>query len=635
MNNLMEQQQLDFNQPVLSVRRFGRMSAETENCKKRTETGSAQINYPIPFYKADLKSGPFINPGTVPFLWEKTPGRPKHERKSLYQTSELPPIAPRLPPGRRRDVNEKKDPDRSLNSLTSDLSPAKNVKSGPKTELLRSSHEGHTEAEGFSSEDDDDAYEDARDLLSRSESDICSFSGLSRMDSSDAILTGTVIADPHAVDFMTGRFLPAANAMASEIPPHSAKKMYIVREQPKQASVKEAMCISTPSHKPNLLKHYMQNDLEEESEEDMDEDDQRNVSSKGCGLLPRFCLLNPVPGLRIWPQAKAKSVRRVPANCSSTAHGTKQITMIKLAADCRTAENHEDRSSPIIESETTDNESSQCNSQDEKQLTGSSIKSKQAMNFASSPVAFKTFQEFLLGQNDGNESHQESPVIEKTLYIDSGHGTEVPSSLKAINNSRMVSENYDQSHDNVDSSAAAPSVCSSARKMENLSIAYENKVLKDEIIGPIDYVETLSVVFHHDSQVVQDKSSVKEELPKKGFTISENWKELELKDQKNQRVHLVTGNKIPTGHSHPQLPLPPPLPNSPSDSWLFRVLPTMSSKNQSSRPHSGSPMQIHNKQQPPQQNRANPKWETMVKTSKLQRGHHRYSEEMLAPIPES
>lgn len=334
---MMEQHKLDFDRPVLSVRRFGPTAAEAEN---KAKTDSTQNKYhSIPFYKADLKSGPIRNPGTVPFVWEKTPGRPKYERKSVHQNSELPPIAPKLPPGRRRDVDKKIETVRSPECPKIDLPQVKSVMSphwstnqlSVKPEKHGNYPQGCTEPEGFSSEEDDDAYVDARDTLSvsRSESffDNCSLSGLSGMDGSNGIFKGIVPPDSPAVDFMLGRFLPAAKAMASEIPLHLSKKMNVVREQPKQAAVRIPTCNSTPDLKPNILRHYIQNDIEEDSEEETD-DEQINITSKGCGLLPRFCLLSPIPGLRTMSQTKAKSVRRVPANCFRNVHETRCSTMV-------------------------------------------------------------------------------------------------------------------------------------------------------------------------------------------------------------------------------------------------------------------------------------------------------------------
>uniref|UniRef100_A0A7N0TZ65 Uncharacterized protein n=1 Tax=Kalanchoe fedtschenkoi TaxID=63787 RepID=A0A7N0TZ65_KALFE len=632
----MEEQKLDFNQPVLSVRRFGPTVVEPEN-KARADFGHGSFPS-IPFYKADLKSGPIRNPGMVPFVWEQTPGQPKNDRKSVYKGSGLPPIAPRLPPGRRRDAKEKLELVRSPERPKIDMSQSRNDTSSytngkppdVKTEKLGSGQEGCTKTEGFSSEDDDDdEYVDARDTLSvsRSESlfDNCSLSGVSGVDGSDAILAGTVSADPQTVEFMMGRFLPAAKAMASETPPHSSKKMYAVREQPKQATaaVKAAKRVPGPSpdRTPNLLRHYIQNDVEEDSEDDMDdEDDQSIVSGKGCGLLPRFCLLSPVPGLRILPQTRAKSVRTVPANSFRTPHGIKRASEISSAASHRTTEIREDRSSPSIEPISNEN--------------GSSRESKKASNFVSGPKAFKTFQDFLMDQNAEHESPPESPVVEKTLYIDSGHTSVTPSSLTVNAEAKRFTESYNRSPDKTSVSGDVPFSDSLLHVIKHISIADENTSSQARILDPIRSSETIAIVSHQDANLVTDKSSTEDEFSDKGITTSADskaWKDTNLK---SQQLQFVVSKQIPSSGAYPQLPLPPPLPNSPSDSWLCRALPSVASRNLSSRTYQGSHMQVNSKQQAAKQNSGDPKWETMVKTSKPQRGHHRYSEEMLTPIPE-
>lgn len=290
---------------------------------------------------------------------------------------------------------------------------------------------------------------------------------------------------------------------------------------------------------------------------------------------------------------------------------TNQTTSV---ADRRTAEIQEDRSSPSIERASGQNESSECNNHDEQQFNRTYIESKHAKNFASGPKPFKTFQDFLLDQNDEHGTPPESPMVEKTLYIDNGQWASTPSSL-ADSETAKIPENY--------ISADVPYSDPSVQDMMHLTIADDNKA---EIMGPFISVETKAVVLHQDSQVLTDKCSGEGEYLCKSFSVSDDSKEMELQDHMNHQPNLVVGGKVSVGHAYPHLPKPPPLPNSPSDSWLHRALPSMSSKNHSTRSYPGSPMQISNKHKAPKQNCVDPKWEMMVKTSKTQRGHHRYSE---------
>ncbi|XP_071691289.1 uncharacterized protein [Rutidosis leptorrhynchoides] len=94
----MEGKKINFNRPLLSVRRnYGSRVANSQNnssSRTKNET-SVPVLLPSPSNKSDMYSGPLRDPGTVPFVWEQSPGRPKDERKSQKHH-----IVPKLPPGR-------------------------------------------------------------------------------------------------------------------------------------------------------------------------------------------------------------------------------------------------------------------------------------------------------------------------------------------------------------------------------------------------------------------------------------------------------------------------------------------------------------------------------------------------------
>jgi hypothetical protein len=78
-------------------------------------------------------------------------------------------------------------------------------------------------------------------------------------------------------------------------------------------------------------------------------------------------------------------------------------------------------------------------------------------------------------------------------------------------------------------------------------------------------------------------------------------------------------------------PLPPPLPKSPSESWLWRALPITSFKN--SLLHSNQRNQSHAKRNDSNTTSSNVKWETIVKTSNLSHDHVRFSQvTLLIPL---
>lgn len=85
-----------------------------------------------------------------------------------------------------------------------------------------------------------------------------------------------------------------------------------------------------------------------------------------------------------------------------------------------------------------------------------------------------------------------------------------------------------------------------------------------------------------------------------------------------------------------EFPIPPPLPMSPSESWLCRTLPSLSTKHSLlQRPYNLGKENLRN--QPCNVSTGDSKWETMVKTTKVHHQHLRYSQELmlLAPIPET
>lgn len=79
-----------------------------------------------------------------------------------------------------------------------------------------------------------------------------------------------------------------------------------------------------------------------------------------------------------------------------------------------------------------------------------------------------------------------------------------------------------------------------------------------------------------------------------------------------------------THRNYSRLHVPPPLPKSPSDSWLWRTLPSMSAK--SSSLHSYLSAATNPQNQCSTAHTSDIKWETTVKTASVQRRHIHYSE---------
>ncbi|KAL0352973.1 UNVERIFIED_CONTAM: hypothetical protein Sangu_0878600 [Sesamum angustifolium] len=101
----MENRQLDFNAPLLSVRRYSSPSKSSELVKRKvSEKPLPSRQQSLPAYRSDLDHEQVTKPAAVPFHWEQIPGRPKSEVESQVPTPEEPSNTPRLPPGRLSDA---------------------------------------------------------------------------------------------------------------------------------------------------------------------------------------------------------------------------------------------------------------------------------------------------------------------------------------------------------------------------------------------------------------------------------------------------------------------------------------------------------------------------------------------------
>lgn len=778
LKNLMEDKQLDFNQPLLSVRRFSSPAAPPEADNKRKTDKPLPKLPPLPVYKSELKSGPIRNPGTVPFVWERTPGKPKDEEKSRPQAPVQPPIAPKFPPGRRLNVRQEVS-DKGSNGTNATQSQTRSILSSSRdasdldkrsTTEDKISKQGTEEKSSFGSEDGDEAYQDALDTLSRSESFFlnCSVSGVSGLDGPNVKPSGTFSTDPQTRDFMMGRFLPAAKAMASETLQHAPRKPQVVREQPRPVSkvVNQNMRHPVNQYKSNGLPPYAQElgaELSEDESEYYEGSDM--LSAKVCGLFPRFCLkssfclLNPVPGMKMPSQFPVSSVRRVQANsssassCSETKMEHAEDFVYRQRSTVREQKTRLNESKIELKHKSNEiEEKSYSRKLDQSTLYGhqqgnglssyhsgySQSKLPEQKGFLGLPEKKKNsigrgfdinksrrgnFQEFLNNEGTKWEVGSRSPVVEKTLYVDSVHTVKSPSPDSSSSDMKCFTdcrgndvEIPEKSNDMED----ARSVDSSLKDIKHLSVMDEKETASPKSLESVDpsflpcfgksTIEKQMVMTHdslalmsskgddHENLVLESqrfKKSCDQEkfhdltrdsITSTGSKISvnkidlKNRQHLGLDDReschgqlkmtggrkidpeieqlmksgsKESSLALVQSSATKVAHdrmidlesqrlgklgnqessqgSNLQMPLALLLPKSPSESWLKRTLPTVSARNLSSwsslaaRIGSSSPMASP----------LDPKWETIVKTSIVQHGRLRFSEEHLSPIPEA
>ncbi|XP_028761792.1 uncharacterized protein LOC114720315 isoform X2 [Neltuma alba] len=675
----MEEKQLDFNQPLLSVRRFSSTVASEKDNKRKTENSSARLP-PLPTYRSELKSGPIRNPGTVPFVWEQTPGRPKDEKKLQTQVGgpSSIPITPNLPPGRVLKVKQK-DSDKasrrtsvtqprkgssvsnssSVNSINKDVSTSQSVTSDVKK--CESPKKPIQEKADSVSDDGDEAYQDALDTLSRTESFFmnCSISGLSGLDEQEAHLSRSISQDQFARAFMIDRFLPAAQAVASETPQYASKKLPVAREQPRQVRKVMARERRHPvsQQRPNNLPPYAQELCREESE---DEDDLYSEfgdnTGKICGLFPRFCLLNPIPGLRMQDRMLNSPVPGMHARLSAPYSETGKM-------NARTA---------YCEKKSSD---SKIGFTEEKYSTGIPRKSKYGID-----QHRRGCSALPLSEGTQCDTGCTSPVVEKTLYVDSVQKVKPYSGLNASEMKVQTNHQRDDFEisrkDSKLLTVADEKATSPAKGLESLDsfllpcsdksineMHVEKTKLSNKLgnqgrdlsqnsspkVGECEKIDSArdQESFHGRIQTsfissrkyklagdVEAESERREATKPVDQGLSQDFRTLASPkvvgdcetDLKSQRL-MKLSNQRNSDIQNSQLPLALPLPKAPSESWLNRTLPIISSRNISLR---SSPVaHIHGRGQ-------SPKWETIVKSSDLHHdGHLRFSEELLAPVPEA
>ncbi|MQL75445.1 hypothetical protein Taro_007822 [Colocasia esculenta] len=664
----------------------------------------------LPFYKSDLKSGPVTNPGVVPFVWEQSPGRPKDgsfPEDSPSRRSQPPVLAPKPPPGRiaRRPPDEKEE------SMTTDVSnpPSNNpylrrssplssstsvhttvttttaatITASPSTanaasssKTLQSSREEpkgkartppvvepaaeapiSKEQRSVNDEEDEeeDAFSDALDTLSRTESFFmnCSISGMTG-GTEPWGHPGRFLADPQVQDFMMERFLPAAQAMATDsplCPPRKAAEAprgLLRKEELRRpaASLPPVQRSSLVSTYPRGMTHQLHvgNGEDSGSDDDDDYDDAGRPPMKGCGLLPRFCLkgsfglLNPVPGM--------KARGRMPLPGAPRLGSQLRISRRGSVIDADDEHSWEDvyKYNLRRESQAMGEEGSRITSEsnrlsywtDSQTPDGSSPYRRSNAGGVSPyrndmpPFPFHEGRGFLglpksengtggkryaafeqCAKDDGEhcetsphlnskeECGSVSPVVEKTVYMDSVQILEKSDPQFCSSDTEGMVKCLDKNS----------YIRGESQRIETSLILLACE--KDDLLNKISEVGDAEGLCSLDAE---------------GLGSIEQSGTLE---QRNNTVdtrqdHVLHGaqplkaeHQGKNGNGNFQPLLPPPLPKSPTESWLWRTLPSISSKNPIPQTFLG--FQFHQKKQVTQATSTDPKWEAMVKTSVLKK----------------
>ncbi|RDY12430.1 hypothetical protein CR513_02780, partial [Mucuna pruriens] len=591
LKDLMEEKQLNFNQPILSVRRFSSTVASETDHRSKSDISLARLP-PPPAYKSDLRSCPVRNPGTVPFVWEKAPGRPKDESKLQTQAVEQSPIiTPNFPPGRASQIEQQSLAEMRTGST---LSNSQSVASLDK-KVSKYSKEETKEKESSDLDDGDEAYEDALDTLSRTESFFmnCSVSGLSGWDEQETQPSGSFSSDhQQACDFMIDRFLPAAKAMTSELPQYASKNAHVGQEQQKQKKKEVNAEISCPlnQHRPKALPHYTQDIDREESEDESDDcNDFENYTTTACGLFPHFCLLNPLPGLRMMDKVQRNAAHGMQAKSAASHIGS-----------------------------TKEQARTPCGFTEEKEILDILVKSKHGTD-----PHQRGSSKLVPCESSQHDSSCESPVVEKTLYVESVH--KVKSQTNNIGggfeNLRRDSGIYNNPSIDSEKQGLTVPPNQGSDLYKDLVVTSSPKVVDCKKLNS----ESQGYSRNKNSNILTQNSEVdlKSQLAAKRVdqecTLASTKVGYDGKIDLESQCLAKFGHQEISGARYFSLPLALPSLKAPSESWLKRTLPTISKRNMTSK--SNLTANIYARSKTPKTTSLCPKWKTILKSSNVQHGH--------------
>ncbi|CAL5214160.1 unnamed protein product [Lathyrus oleraceus] len=430
-------------------------------------------------------------------------------------------------------------------------------------------------------DDDVDAFSDALETLSSTES-IC-VSGLDNLDANKCRTSSS--DDKQAQDFMMNRFLLAAKAMTLQPHQHAPRKQSVLLEQSSTKLVSEEKKFFV-NNMPitDIIPYTGQYEVEEsESEEESDHetDDYANISAKGCGLFPSsciknsLCLLNPMPDTKPDNQIPMWSSYEVEKpNKSSHFSSYRSGPTMKKAWDAI----HKSKSSSGA------SESKRYNT-----YSGEPNQISRLASFRRSGVAVTTG---VSSSQSNSQSLADTNQSKKWKFSSQGHGSlqEVQSEgSKRSSNSRKLSMEKTFYEDTSSSKVKIPS-SNSVIKAERLITDQENNQ------------ESMSL------QLVRSSFDKDTEINNKQIVVVDDSEKTDAKCL----MHLLS----------------PPLPKSPSESWLCRALPLVSFKNSLAYPSRGTQQSHAAKMIGYSRTSSYSKWETIVKTSNLHHDHECCSQEL-------
>ncbi|KAM1004735.1 hypothetical protein ACFX2C_004899 [Malus domestica] len=224
-----------------------------------------------------------------------------------------------------------------------------------------------------------------------------------------------------------------------------------------------------------------------------------------------------------------------------------------------------------------------------------------------------SFQEVTSHQRNIQGPRSESPIVEKTLYVDTVNIGKLSDSNSSSFDTKEQVDCADEIFEtllkrrDMEETSSAESPFQDIKCLNNFEAG--GKLETEVFESADDNTSSLCDISHFKGQIVAMKDSllgIGQEIEASNYSNSDT----------NGKLDTKSGQIITV-----QSPLPPPLPRSPSESWLWSTLSSISSRKSFSH--------AHTKRLESETSSMSTKWETIVKTSNSRNDHVRYSEELI------
>lgn len=233
--------------------------------------------------------------------------------------------------------------------------------------------------------------------------------------------------------------------------------------------------------------------------------------------------------------------------------------------------------------------------------------------------AGKNISEILCHEENKLGPGSVSPIVEKTLYIDSVDVTDTQHPIDSYTKELMDNAGLDfRTLVERRGMEEASSAESSFQDIKCLSISKEGAILKLRAPGSVDSLPSSSDIPHIISQEdTLDSFRLDQGLEQELRSLEYSKGPIDGNLSINSEQILETDDQVDSNIKFLQSPVPPPLPKEPSESWLWRTVSLQKPCHRS---------KFLPRKQVPKPSSTDTKWETIVKTSKMNYDHVRYSE---------